>query len=171
MGAIAQAGEYDLFRLIMRASAALPGLFSPVKLHYISNGTTYAETHVDGGVHMQFLAIPSFAITTPDQQIAGGRLFVLINNTLNPAPTTTSGSALAVSQQALTTMVRASALSAVQATQLFAHENAIVLSITAIDPDAGIVYDPSERFASAYMNALYDHGFRRAIDFELWREA
>ncbi|MDB2369224.1 hypothetical protein N9V68_01395, partial [Octadecabacter sp.] len=141
------------------------------KLNYVTNGTTYEETHVDGGVHMQFLAIPSFAVTTPDQKISGGRLYVLINNTLKPAPTTTSGSALAVSQQALTTMVRASALSAVQATQLFAHENGIALSVTSIDPDAGIVYDPSERFASAYMNALYEHGYRRAIDFELWREA
>lgn len=169
MGAVAQAGQYDLFRLIMRASAALPGLFSPVKLQYTSNGVTYEETHIDGGVHMQFLAIPSFAVTTPDQKISGGRLYVLINNTLLPAPITTSGSALAITQQALTTMVRASALSAVQTTQLFTNANKIELSVTSIDPAAGIVYNPSERFASEYMNALYEHGFQRAIDRELWQ--
>lgn len=168
MGAIAQDRQYDLFRLIIRASTALPGLFSPVKLQYISTGITYKETHIDGGVHMQFLAIPSFAITNPDPNISGGRLFVLINNTLNPAPVTTSGSALAVSQQALSTMIRASALTSVQTTQLFAKEHKIDLSITSVEPEAGIVYDPSERFASAYMNALYEHGYERAVDMELW---
>lgn len=169
MGAVAQARQYDLFRLIIRASTALPGLFSPVKLQYTSNGVTYKETHIDGGVHMQFLAIPSFALTSSDPKISGGRLFVLINNTLNPAPITTSGSALAVSQQALSTMIRASALSTVQTTQLFAQQNKIELFVTSVDPAAGIVYDPSERFASAYMNALYEHGYERAIDEELWQ--
>ncbi|MBU2868196.1 patatin-like phospholipase family protein [Pacificibacter marinus] len=168
MGAIAQARQYDLFRLIIRASTALPGLFSPVKLRYSSNGVTYKETHIDGGVHMQFLAIPSFALTSSDPKFSGGRLFVLINNTLNPAPVTTSSSALAVSQQALSTMIRASALASVQTTQLFSSKNNIDLFITSVDPAAGIVYDPSERFASAYMNALYEHGYERAIDMELW---
>jgi predicted acylesterase/phospholipase RssA len=169
MGAIAQAGEYDLFRQIMRASAALPGLFSPVVLTYTVGGKTYQETHIDGGVHMQFLAVPSFAFTTVDQKLHGGHIYLLVNNTLNPLPVTVSKSALGISQQALTTMSRASALSAVNATQFFANENAIGLSVTSIDPTAGIVYDPSERFASDYMNALFEHGFERAKSGALWQ--
>jgi predicted acylesterase/phospholipase RssA len=169
MGAIAQAGQYNLFRLIIRASSAIPGLFSPVKLQYTSNGVTYQETHIDGGVHMQFLAIPSFAITSPKANISGGRLYVLINNTLNPAPVTTSGSAIAVSQQALSSMIKASALSSVQTAQFYARQNKITLSVTSVDPAAGIVSDPTERFTSEYMNALYKHGYARAIDMDLWQ--
>lgn len=75
MGAIAEGGHYHLFRSILRASAALPGLFSPVNIRYSANGQSYTETHIDGGVHMQFLAIPSFAFTTPDQKLAGGHVY------------------------------------------------------------------------------------------------
>ncbi|MDX2484549.1 MAG: patatin-like phospholipase family protein [Pseudodonghicola sp.] len=170
MGAIAEAGYYDLFRSILRASAALPGLFPPVNLRYISNGQTYTETHIDGGVHMQFLAVPSFAFTTPNAKLEGGHIYLLINNTLNPAPVNVARSALSISQQALMTTGRANALLAVNATQLFARENGLQCSVTSIDPNSGIVYDPSERFSSLYMNALYRHGYQRAVDGALWTQ-
>lgn len=168
MGAIAEAGDYDLFRSILRASAALPGLFPPVTLRYASNGQTYTETHIDGGVHMQFLAVPSFAFTTPDEKLEGGHIYLLINNTLYPAPENVTRSALSISQQALTTTGRANALLAVNATQLFARENGLQFSVTSIDPRSGIVYDPSDRFSSVYMNALYRHGYQRAVAGTLW---
>jgi hypothetical protein len=168
MGAIAQAGHYDLFRGIMRASAALPGLFPPVSLSYVADGKTYTETHIDGGVHMQFLAVPSFAFTTPDQKLAGGHIYVLINNTLNPAPSTVARSALSISQQALTTTGRASASLQVNATQLFAREQGLKFSVASINPTSGVVYDPSDRFSSTYMNALYQHGLARAQSKTLW---
>lgn len=168
MGAIAQAGQYDLFRSIMRASAALPGLFPPVNLSFASGGKTYSETHIDGGVHMQFLAVPSFAFTTPDQELEGGHIYVIINNTLNPAPASVGRSALSISQQALTTTGRASALLQVNATQLFAREYGLRFSVTSIDPNAGVQYDPSDRFSSTYMNALYRHGTERAQNGSLW---
>ena len=168
MGAIAAAGQYDLFRSIMRASAALPGLFPPVNLRYSADDKTYAETHVDGGVHMQFLAVPNFAFTTPDQKLKGGHIYVLINNTLNPGPEVVGRTALSISQQALTTTGRANALLQVNATQLFASERGLRFSVTSIDPNAGIVYDPSDRFSSTYMNALYRHGAKRAESGTLW---
>lgn len=168
MGAIAQAGEYDLFRQIMRASAALPGLFSPVDLHYKVSGKLYQETHIDGGVHMPFLAVPSFAFTISDQKLTGGHIYLLINNTLHPKPVTVSNSALGISQQALITMGRANALAAVNTTAHFASNSGIGLSVTSIDPDADIVYDASERFSSDYMNALFVHGAERARSGDLW---
>lgn len=168
MGAISVAGEYDLFRSVMRASSALPGLFSPVNLRYRLDGKSYTETHIDGGVHMQFLAVPNFAFTTPDKKLAGGHIYVLINNTLDPAPTAVARSALSISQQALTTTGRANALLQVNATQLFAREKGLRFSVTSIDPNSGVVYDPSDRFSSAYMNALFQHGFERGASRSLW---
>lgn len=169
MGEIALSGQYDLFRGILRASAALPGLFSPVTLEYTVEGITYRESHLDGGVHMQFLAIPEFAYRSSHRKLPGGSLYLLINNTLDPAPTVISRSALAISQHALTTSVRANALAEVNATRLFARANGIDLSVASVDPDAGIVYDPSDRFSSVYMNALYRHGFERGLGRTLWR--
>jgi predicted acylesterase/phospholipase RssA len=169
MGAIAQAGHYDLFRAIMRASSALPGLFPPVSLRFASNGRTYTETHIDGGVHMQFLAVPSFAFTTPDQKLEGGHIYVLINNTLKPAPGRVSRTALSISQQALTTTGRASAQLSVNATQLFAREQGLQFSVASINSNSGIVYDPTDRFSSEYMNSLYRHGYERAENRTLWQ--
>ena len=86
----------------------------------------------------------------------------------NPAPANISRSALGISQQALTTTGRASALLQVNATQLFARENGLRFSVTSIDPNSGVVYDPSDRFSSTYMNALYRHGLQRAQGGTLW---
>jgi predicted acylesterase/phospholipase RssA len=168
MGAIAEAEHYDPFRSILRASAALPGLFLPVNLRYSANGQTYTESHIDGGVHMQLLAIPSFVFTSPDQNLAGRHVYLLINNTLNRQPTDVVRSALGISQQALTTTGRATALREVNATQLFARANGLRLSVASINSNSGVVYDPSDRFSSKYMNALHDHGFDRAARSALW---
>lgn len=168
MGEIAQAREYDLFRAIMRASAALPGLFSPVDLKFTVSGVTYSETHVDGGVHMQFLAIPAFAFTTPQRRTLHGEIYLLINNTLDPAPVAVARNALAISQQALTTFARASALSSINATSLFARANGLDLFVTSIDPKAGIVYDPSDRFSLPYMTELFEYGLERGKSGTLW---
>ncbi len=168
MGEIARSGQYDLFRAIMRASAALPGMFSPVELRYDVEGVTYSETHIDGGVHMQFLAVPEYAFLSPNRGISGGEIYLLINNTLDPAPVAVSRSALGISQQALTTTSRAAAQAGVTATQMFARANGINLSVASIDADSGIVYDASDRFSSPYMIALYQHGFARGKGQALW---
>lgn len=170
MGVIAEAGQYKLFRAIMRASSALPGLFPPVELSYDDGTTEYRETHIDGGVQMQFLAIPDYAFTTPGMSLAGGHIYLMVNNTLNPAPTEVSRSALGISQQAMTTMIRANARAAVHSTQLYAYQNGLGFSVASVDPDSGIVYDPSDRFSSDYMNGLYRHGYGRAVQGQLWSD-
>ncbi len=168
MGAIAQTGQYALFRAVMRASAALPGLFPPVELEYEHHQTAYRETHIDGGVQMQFLAVPDFEFTSPELHQNHGQIYILINNTLTPTPSAGSHSAIGVSQQAFTAMVRANAQASVNATQLHARKNGLGLFVASIDPDAGIIYDPTDRFSSEYMNALYQHGFQRGSDGSLW---
>jgi hypothetical protein len=168
MGEIAKSGQYDLFRAIMRASAALPGMFSPVELRYALDGVTYSETHIDGGVHMQFLAVPEYAYLSANQKASGGEMYLLINNTLDPAPVAVTRSALGISQQALTTTGRATAQAGVTATQMFARTNGVDLSVASIDAEAGIVYDASKRFSLPYMIALYEHGLARGKDDTLW---
>jgi hypothetical protein len=74
---------------------------------------------------MQFLAVPNFAFTPPDHRLKGGHIYVLINNTLNPASETVGRSALSISQQALTTTGQANALLQVNATQLYARERGL----------------------------------------------
>ncbi|SDG05296.1 hypothetical protein SAMN04489759_104255 [Sulfitobacter delicatus] len=70
-----------------------------------------------------------------------------------------------------TTTGRANALLQVNATQLFVRERGMQFSVTSIDPAAQIIYDPSDRFSSPYMNALYRHGFERAQGGGLWADS
>jgi len=59
MGQIAASGHPDatnLFIQVMMASAAIPGAFPPVYFTVESNGETYDELHVDGGIGRQAFA-------------------------------------------------------------------------------------------------------------------
>jgi predicted acylesterase/phospholipase RssA len=168
MGALAQAGLHDLLRNVLRASAALPGLFAPVELRLPASDKTVCEVLIDGGVEMQFLAVPSYAFTSRTDGFRVGQLLLLVNNTLAPALQMAPGSALRIAQSALTAVRRANSRALVDATRLYARKTGTVLMAAAIDPDAGIVWNPDERFSSDYVNALFDHGYARGVQGALW---
>ncbi|MEP5153612.1 patatin-like phospholipase family protein [Planktotalea sp.] len=170
MGEIAKSGNFALFRTVMRASGTLPGLFTPVDVAFSANGKTYREVHVDGGVHMQFLATPRAAFRAPTSQLMrGGHAYVLINNTLTPPPEQASTSALGISQQAMSAMIRASAINGVETARLLAKRHGLGFSVASVSPNSGIIYDPLDRFSHDYMEAMYHHGFERARKGQLWQ--
>ena len=57
MGAIAKRGDAELFRKVIRASAAIPIVFPPVHLPVQVNGVAYEEMHVDGGTMTQMFGL------------------------------------------------------------------------------------------------------------------
>lgn len=171
MGAIAVDGQTDLFRDVLRASSAIPGLFSPVDLRFRVNGQNFLETHVDGGVQMQFLAIPDAVAATRQPFFDNGRMYVIVNNTLDPAPQEASQSPLGVSQQAFTAMVRASARSGLTSTRLAAGTAGTLVFATSVSGASGIEWDASARFDADYMKAIYAHGYDRAVSGTLWDRA
>lgn len=168
MGEIAQAGWHNLFRAVIRASSALPGMFPAVTLKVGRGKAAQEETHVDGGVHMQFLAAPDAAFDLPPRKGSGGHAYLLINNTLQPARQRAAHSALGIAQQALTTMVRASAASSVNAARMLARRQRLGFSVASVAPDPDILYDPDDRFSSSYMRALFKQGHDRALQERLW---
>lgn len=168
MGLIAKTGQYHLFREVIRASAALPGLFPPVDLEYVIDGQTVRESHVDGGLNMQILAVPPASVNDESQRSQGGHLYMLINNTLRPAPQHVSRTVIGISQHALTLMVRSSAAATVDAAHYFTQQAGLELSVASIAADADIDFDPSERFSQAYMQSVFAHGFERATQNRAW---
>lgn len=166
MGAIAAAGQATLFREVMRASAALPGIFPPVTFAWAGGAR---ETHVDGGVNMQFLAVPDAALTARGRTPAGGTLTLLVNNTLDPLPNPVPRRVLAISSHALTTMVRAQARSTLRVARLYAEDRSMALRVTSVPPELGAQWDPGERFELRYMRGLFAEGERQARDGAVWR--
>lgn len=168
MGAIAQAQEYDLFRAAIRASGALPVLFSPVRIWFEQDERVMSETHLDGGVQMQVLATPAAAFEVDARPARGGSVYLLINNTLDPAPQEIASGVLGISQQAMTAIIRSSAAASVDTARLLCEKNGLSFFVASVRADSGIVYDPSDRFSADYMAALFDHGNSRAVKGDLW---
>ena len=64
----------------------------------------------------------------------------------------------------MTVLVPASAGNA----RRLAERNGMAVSITSVGTEVGSTWDSSERFAPAYMQGLYQHGFDRAANNALW---
>ena len=122
----------------------------------------------DSGVQMQFLATPTAAFNQISNAARGGNAYLLVNNTLDPKPQISADTALGISQQAITAMIRSSAASSVDAARLLAREYGLGFHLAAISADSGIEFDASNRFSAEYMTAMFAHGHDRAVSGSLW---
>jgi len=88
MGAIAAKGDeasLKLFRDILAASTAIPGLFPPVMIDVEANGKKTQEMHADGGLSAQlFVAPESILNTSSTTKIPASALYLIANNRLSP---------------------------------------------------------------------------------------
>src|SRR4029077_9924709 len=89
IGAIAASGKpgaIELFRKILLASAAVPGLFPPVLIDVEAGGQRFQEMHVDGGaVSQMFLSPPSVGLQANVKAISRERhAFLIRNSRLDP---------------------------------------------------------------------------------------
>jgi predicted acylesterase/phospholipase RssA len=165
VGAIAEAREYALARAVILASASIPGLFPPVRLKFARG----IEAHVDGGVHMQLLAVPDAAFDQINEQGArGGAIYVVVNNMLKPSAAPVSRQAIAVMQNTFVTMVRAQTDQAVGIARRYAERTGMEFAVTSIGSDFDVDWDPAERFSQDYMGPLFEYGRARAREGRAW---
>src|SRR6266700_1231037 len=86
MGAIAAKGDeaaLKLFRDILAASTAIPGLFPPVLIDVEANGKKTQEMHADGGLAAQVLVAPESMINSSSKtKIPATQLYLIANNRL-----------------------------------------------------------------------------------------
>src|SRR5436853_485755 len=100
MGAIAAKGDeaaLELFRNVLRASTAIPGLFPPVLIEVEANGKKTQEMHADGGLSAQiFVAPESMLNTSATIKIPATDTYLIANSPLAPEFQTTRPPALLV---------------------------------------------------------------------------
>jgi len=88
MGAIAAKGDeasLKLFRDVLLASTAIPGLFPPVLIDVEVNGKKTQEMHADGGLSAQIFVAPESMINTDAKtKIPATDLYLIANNRLTP---------------------------------------------------------------------------------------
>ncbi|SEO73429.1 Predicted acylesterase/phospholipase RssA, contains patatin domain [Rhodospirillales bacterium URHD0017] len=170
IGAIASSGHpraVDTVRRLLLASAAIPGAFPPSMIDVTLDGRKYQEMHVDGGAVAQTFLYPS-AITRDRARrrraglsTAQARAFIIRNGRLDPEWAKVERHTLDIAGRAIDTMIAISGYNDVIRIFAITQRDGIDYNLAFIGPDFNQVLPSS--FDSAYMRALFDYGYQRAV--------
>jgi len=178
LGAVAaqrQAAGVDnavrLFREILAASASLPGVFPPRMIACQSDDRVFHEMHVDGGVAAPLFVLPDALLRwkAAGRRMRGGRVYVIANTVLDPAPLATAGNLPAILVRSFDTMLRFSYRQAISVTAAFCAGAGLPLDIASVprDPSQGSLL----KFDTASMTRMFDAAVQRAADGSVWTPA
>lgn len=173
MGRIALRGDkaaLRLFRKVLLASAALPGIFPPVQIDVEVEGKHFTEMHVDGGPTRQvFLTPGDFRFADLDRATGikvRRHLWVIRNAKIEPEYQVVKGSALAISTRSLDILTKHQGLGDI----LRMYDKALADNL-----DFNLVAVPLDfeaprplPFDRGYMQALYKRGFEMGKAGEPW---
>ncbi|KAB1070504.1 patatin-like phospholipase family protein [Methylobacterium planeticum] len=167
MGAIATVGgpkALALFRAIVLASSAVPGVFPPVMVDAVSpGGKAFQEMHADGGTTGQFYLAPSPALTGEARvRIPASTIYLVINNKLSPDFQMATRTTLSVLGRALSAAIKAQTKASLALAGGFARRTGLDLQVAEIDGRFG--QTTATPFDQKYMQALFAHGERLGRD-------
>ena len=172
IGAIAASGHsggLDLFRKILRASAAIPGAFQPVLIDIELDGKKYQEMHVDGGAIAQLFLYPaSIDVTTSGLQ-RQRTAYIIRNARLDPDYAASERRTLSIAGRAINTMLAASGRNDVLRTYYVTQRDKVAYNLAYIGSDF-VSAPKTGEFDQTYMRALYEYGYRQARDGQPWHK-
>ncbi len=171
IGAIAASGHpggLDLFRKILRASAAIPGAFQPVMVDVEIDGKKYQEMHVDGGAIAQlFLYPPSIDLSSTGVR-RQRHAYIIRNARLDPDYAASDRRTISIAGRAITTMLAASGQNDVMRTYFVSQRDGVDYNLAYIG--SGFSAPKTGEFDQAYMRALYAYGFQEGRDGKAWHK-
>jgi predicted acylesterase/phospholipase RssA len=164
MGEIATRGDQkatELFRTIMLASAAIPGVFPPVLISVEQDGKAFDEMHVDGGVASQVFIFPAqFDARSVDRRLGRSptrRLFVIRNGRLNPEWETVEPRLLKIAGRSISSLIKYQGRGDLDRMYLQSRNYGADFSLASIP--SSFSDREKEPFDLEYMNALFDVGY------------
>ncbi|GLR88039.1 hypothetical protein GCM10007857_47510 [Bradyrhizobium iriomotense] len=170
MGKIAAVGTPEalhLFRDVMAASASIPLVFPPIMIEAEGQGHRFQEMHVDGGVTAPVLTLPEalfFQGRLPGN--AKMDIYILVNKKIERTFELVSNSTIDVASRSLSSITQSQTRSIIFSTYDFANRNRLGFHLSYIERDYPA--SPSEGFDTAYMRALYQHGYEKAAAGRAW---
>ncbi|GJE27472.1 patatin-like phospholipase family protein [Methylobacterium organophilum] len=163
MGALASEGgpaALTLFRAIILASTAVPGVFPPVRLPVVSaEGKAFEELHADGGAMGPFFLAPAEAVageTNRALTLPAREVYLIVHNRLTPEFQMAGLSTLGVLGRSMSAAIKAQTRAALALTRAYAARTNLDLRVAQIDgrfPDIS-----AAPFDRGYMRALFAHG-------------
>jgi len=175
MGEIAGRGGADavaMFRLVLAASASLPGLFPPRLVRCEVDGEPFDELHVDGGVTAPLFIFPEALLhwRRLGRRLRRGRVYVLINTVIDPSPRTTAVSLPSVLIRSFDTMLRVSYRQALNVATTFCIGQNIPLNVASMTEAAGSEANGAMLdFDTDSMRAKFEAGRTAARSETFWQ--
>lgn len=176
MGAIAR--HYDdpaavqLFRDVIIASAAIPGLFPPVHIKVKSNGKTYDEMHVDGGVTRQVYVnsvnLPFRAFDKLYDKPPQRFLYIVHNGKMTPDFGPVPPTTLDIASQSISTLMLYQQRGNIYRIYRMAKDDGVDFNSIAVP--ASFNLQPKSKFDLDYERALFEIGRKMGNDKE-WQKA
>ena len=164
MTAIAASGNpnrLQLFRDVLIASAAIPGVFPPQLIKVQADGKLFEELHVDGGTTTQaFLVSGQNSLKEVDAALNFKRkrsLYVIINGTFAPQAEKTETKTLAIAARSISTLIKSQSIGDVYKMYAQSQRDGVDFNLTSIPGD--FTAKGKSEFDQAYMRKLYDLGF------------
>lgn len=173
MTAIAASGNPDkvqLFRDVLIASAAIPGIFPPQLIRVQADGKLYEELHVDGGTTTQaFLLSAENSLKDVDKALKFSRkreLYVIMNGTFAPQAEKTETKTLAIATRSISTLIKNQSIG--DAYKLYAQSERDGVAFHLASIPASFDSKAKSEFDQAYMRKLYDLGYSLGQGHGAW---
>ena len=176
MGRIAMSTNPEakaLFRKILLASSALPGIFPPVRIQVKLGQQTYDELHVDGGITRQvFIVPPALSLNASGQMPrAGGkpRLYIIRNGRIDPEYQPVNENLVAITQRSLTTLIKNQGIGDLYRIYSETKRDGIDFNLASVPSDVSEI--SNKPFDQNYMASLFDRGYALASRHYTWSKA
>jgi predicted acylesterase/phospholipase RssA len=163
-------GSRRLICDVIRASAAIPGAFPPVRFDVQAGGQHYDELHVDGGVTSQ-LFLDSVGLDwrkiVERLQVTGPpTVHVIRNARLQPQWQAVRPRILPILGRTVASMVRTQGIGDIAQVYLASRQAGMAFRVARVPTDFNLT--PAELFDSAYMRALFDRGVEAGRTGDAW---
>lgn len=179
MGRIAESDAPNagaVFQQVLLASASVPGAFPPVLIEVSHDGRRFDELHVDGGVVSEFTTPEAWESTMDVISRAEGRrsdgappkLFLVRNGRVTPEPAATANSFFGVASRSLSTLLKFHGVGDMDRAFEVARDRGLAYRATWIRDDFSAPRPGP--FQPAYMAALFDYGYRRMQNDDVWSD-
>ncbi len=171
LGAVAEAGQLELFRDVVLASASIPGAFPPIAIDVEARGRGYTELHVDGGVTHSVIVGPTRAgdalpvgLPFPVQRT----IYIVMNLALVRSYEPIPDRLRAIVERSVTTLISSQSEGDVIRIHRLAEEIGADFRLTFLPP--GFEAPQASAFDREYMTALFARGRADAVAGVNWLE-
>jgi predicted acylesterase/phospholipase RssA len=162
-----------LFRKVMLASTAIPGIFPPVMIDVEVDGRHYQEMHVDGGVMTQvFVAPPTLVreLNSPTGPYARERhVYVIRNGSVEPRWLSVERRTTKVARRALETLIYAQGVNDLYRLEVAAEREGEDFNVAYIGAEFN--YPHPTAFAPDFIRHLFQYSNSLAARGYPWHKA